>query len=274
VPERIKITVRASGAHPDVLTVQDAMRQVLDIFDMIESIPGVEWRLVHATTNSPFFVEGEAISLEPSVDVSVVARSQKQNLARNLREITKGRPPLDPDFRVKPAKRFLNRNLNGVGTTEIDLELGEPITVTPRVAQEAIHVLEHRPTNLYDITSAREEIGSLEGTLSEVGTYYNYPAIRIIEGRTKDPLWCRLSTELQEEFQDKASFADVWRHRRVFVRGRIKYNVDGEIESVFASDIRQIDVPEVSLDAIRDPDFTGGLSIGEYLDRFRDGALG
>ena len=37
VPERIKITVRPSGSHPDVLTIEDAMRQVLDIFEMLEA---------------------------------------------------------------------------------------------------------------------------------------------------------------------------------------------------------------------------------------------
>jgi len=49
VPERITITVRASGAHPDVLTIQDAMRQVLDIFELLTSgsasLPGIEWKL-------------------------------------------------------------------------------------------------------------------------------------------------------------------------------------------------------------------------------------
>ena len=37
MPERIKIIVRASGAHPDVLTIEDAMSQVLDIFEMLEN---------------------------------------------------------------------------------------------------------------------------------------------------------------------------------------------------------------------------------------------
>jgi hypothetical protein len=274
VPERIKVTVRASGAHLDVLTVQDAMRQVLDIFEMIEKMPGVEWKLINASTNSPFHVEGEAISLEPSVDVSVVARAQKQKLAKNMREITHGRPAIDPDFEVKVAKRLLSRNLNGVGSTEIDLELGEPITVTPAIAKRAIDALEQRPEPLFEISGAREEIGSIEGTLSDVGTHYNHPAVKIIEVRKKEPVWCRLSAELQPEFHDRASYMDVWQHHRVMVRGRIKYSEDGDIEYILANDIRRIDAREVSLESIRDPDFTGGLSVIEYLDRFRDGSLG
>jgi hypothetical protein len=274
VPERIKITVHPSGAHPDVLTVQDAMRQVLDIFEMLESSPGVQWRIISASTNSPFSVEVEAVSLEPSVDVSVVARAQKQSLAKTFREITHGKLPSDPEFRVRPTRRLFSRNLNGVGATDIDFETGEPITVTPRVAQEAIEVLNKKPAPLFETPIAREELGSVEGTLYELGTYYNNPAVRIIENRKKDTVWCKLSEELQAQFQDKATFSDIWQHRRVIVRGRIKYDEDGDIDHVFATDIRRIETREVSLESIRDPGFTSGLSIGEYLDRFRDGTLG
>lgn len=126
----------------------------------------------------------------------------------------------------------------------------------------------------HEISAAREEIGSIEGALQVVGTYYNSPAVRILESRRKEPIWCRLSEELQEAFQDKATYRDVWHHRRVMIRGRIKYDEDSDIISVLATDIRRIEPPAVSLEAIKDTGFTGGLSVAEYLDRFRDGALG
>lgn len=279
MPERVKLTVRASGAHPDVLTVQDAMRQVLDLFDMlasgVEGVPGVEWKLVSASTNSPFHLAGEAVSLEPSVDVSVVARNQKQSLAKSLREVVRGEVPTNPDFQVKTAKRFFDRNLNGVGFTEIDFDLGEPIVVTPTIALEAYRVLDaKKPTGLFDFRSPRDEIGSVEGTLQEVKTHWNHPAVKIADNRNKEQVWCRLNAELQAVFQDKATYSDFWHHRRVIVRGRIKYADDGSISYVLAHDIQRIDARDVSLDSIKDPDFTGGLSVGEYLDRFRDGALG
>jgi hypothetical protein len=274
VAERITITIRASGAHPDVLTVQDAMRQVLDVFEMLGTMPGVEWKLADASINSPLHIVGEAVSLEPSVDVSVIARSQKQNLANSLRDICSGRLPSDPDFPVKTAKRVFSRNVNGVGLTEIDFEHGELITFTPALARQAIQVLEHRPPELFDIPSVREEFGSVEGTLNDVATHYNYPAVRIIESRGRGPVWCRLSHELQAEFQDKATYLDVWAHRRVRVRGRIKYGEDGGILYVLATDIRRIDDKETSLEAIKDQNFTGGLSVAEYLDRFREGSFG
>jgi hypothetical protein len=69
------------------------------------------------------------------VDVSVVARAQKQALARNWRAISGGLIPDDPGFRLQIAKRVLTRNINGVGATKIDFEIGEPVTLTPAVAK-------------------------------------------------------------------------------------------------------------------------------------------
>ena len=271
--ERIKVVVRASGAHPDILTVQDAMRQVLDFFDTIERIPGVEWKLARATTNSPLSVEGEAVSLEAGVDVTVIARAQKQALARNWRAVASGKIPDDPAFNIKIAKRFLARTMNGIGATEIDFEVGPSVTVTPEIAKEAIKAIDTKPGTLFEPTPAREEVGTVEGTLQGVGTYYGFPAVRILETRTRNYIWVRLSDDLQPIFQDKASYQDVWHINVSLVRGRIRYNSESEISSVVAADIRRIDPRPVSLDEIKDQNFTGGLSIGDYLDRFRDGNL-
>jgi hypothetical protein len=279
VAEKVKVTIRASGAHPDVLTVQDAMRQVLDIFELLTADyhSGVEWKLVSATTNSPFHLEGEATSFEPAVDVSVIARAQKISVGAGLRSLSNGRPPRDWDNkRLSTAKRLFNRNLNGVGSTAIDFEIGtEPILITPTRAREAILVLETKaPNQLYELPNIREEIGSVEGTLSELSTYYNSPAVRIVDARTHQWIWCRLSDELQSEFEDKTKFSDIWSHKRVIVRGRIYYNAENAISYGFATDIQKIEDRQVSLEQIKDRDFTGGLSVIEYLDRFRDGSLG
>ncbi|WP_424631365.1 hypothetical protein [Bradyrhizobium sp. SYSU BS000235] len=278
--EKVTVTVRASGAHPDVLTVQDAMRQVLDIFELLsagsESDQGVQWRLAKASTNSPFYAEGEAVSFEPAVDITVVARAQKQLVAQGLREIAHGHVPENwDDDRLKIAKRMYQRNLNGVGTTDIDFEQIGKVHVTPRFAQEAIAVLAVTPTlGLYDLPHAREEIGSIEGVFSQLSTYRNRPAIGVTDARTKNLTWCVLSDELQAKFSDKADFRDFWEHSRVIVRGRIRYAASRSVLYALATDITRIEPKAVSLTAISDKNFTSGLSASEYLDRFRDGTLG
>jgi hypothetical protein len=276
--ERVIVVVRASGAHPDVLTVQDAMRHVLDIFELLtaDQNRGVEWNLTKATTNSPFQLEGEAVSFEPAVDVSVIARAQKIAVGSGLRSLSNGRPPKDWDARrINIARRLFHRNLNGVGSTTVDFEIGEPILITPTRAKDAILVLEAKaPNTLYELPIVKEEIGSIEGTLSELGTHWNHPAVKIVDARTKQEIWCRLSVELKSKFADKATFSDIWEHRRVIIRGLMHYNPDGLVGYVLASDIQKIEPREVHVEEIKDREFTGGLSIVEYLDRFRDGSLG
>jgi hypothetical protein len=104
--------------------------------------------------------------------------------------------------------------------------------------------------------------------------YYGFPAVRVRSAITRDFIWCRVSETLQSVFMDKATYYDVWHHQRVMIHGRIRYSADSEIISVLASDIRRIEPRPVSLEEIRDKDFTEGLSIGEYLDRFREGVVG
>jgi hypothetical protein len=280
VAEKVTVTVRASGAHPDVLTVQDAMRQVLDIFDLLSSGPngkqGVEWKLAMATTNSPFHLEAEAVSFEPAVDISVVARAQKHLVAEGLRAIANG---IVPEYwepkRLEIAKQVYRRNLNGVGSTIIDFEIGEPIQVTPVFAEQAIEVLDQKTiSNLYDLPVGKEEVGSVEGAFAQLSSYRNNPALAIIDSRTKKTIWCLLNEKLQADLSDKARYEDFWKHSRVIVSGRLRYDKNGTIALVEADDIQRIESRVVNLNTIKNPNFTSGLSTSEYLHRFRDGSLG
>lgn len=256
------------------------MRQVLDIFDLLSDGPegkqGVEWKLVKASTNSPFYAEGEAVSLEPAVDVSVVARAQKQFVANGLKEIAEGTIPDTWDAkRLNIAKRLYRRNLNGVGTTDIVFDNVGSVLVTPRFAERAVSALNAKPSlGLFDLPKVREEIGSLEGVFSDLSTYYNQPAIAVIDSRTETKIWCVISNDLLLKFSDKATIEDFWKKSRVIVRGCIRYNAAGSIQSVIANDISRIESRIVPTSKIRDADFTLGLTTSEYLDRFRDGLIG
>jgi hypothetical protein len=280
VAEKVTVTVRASGAHPDVLTVQDAMRQVLDIFELLSSghggKQGVEWKLAKATTNTPFFLEGEAVSLLPAIDISVIARVQKHSVAGGLREIASGVVPNDWEpKRLALAKSIYRRNLNGVGSTTIDFDIGDPIQVTPAFAELAVQTLEKKiGSDLYSLPVAREEIGSVEGVFAQLGPYRNNPALAIIEGKTRKTIWCLLSDRLQADLSDKARYEDFWKHSRVIVSGRIRYDKNGSITLVDANDVRRIEPRLVTLSRLKNSNFTSGLTTSEYLDRFRDGALG
>lgn len=278
--EKLTVTIRASGAHPDVLTIQDAMHQVLDIFNLLSSGPdgkqGVEWKLTKATTNSPLHLEGEAVSFVPAVDISVVARAQKKLVADGLREIANGDVPEYWDSkRLDIAKRVYKRNLNGIGATIIDFEIGEPVQVTPAFAERAIRTLEQTTVSgLYEIPTIRSEVGSVEGVFAHLSPYRNQPALAIIDDRTERTVWCILSEKLQAQLSDKARYQDFWKHSRVIVSGKIRYDKHGAISIVDANDIQRVESRVVHLSDIKNINFTTGLTTGEYLDRFRDGALG
>lgn len=281
--EKITVKIRASGAHPDVLTVQDAMRQVLDIFELVSSGPngaqGVEWKLAHATTNSPLEITGEAVSFEPAVDISVVARVQKNSTMEGLKAVEQGHippPEVWGEKRIEIAKKIYQRNLNGIGATVVDFEIGTPINITPAFADRAIKTLDRtRATNeLYDLPHARTEIGSIDGTFGNLDSYRNHPAIAVNDRRTKRTVWCLLSEKLQAEFAAKADYEDFWKHSRVVVTGKIRYDENGKIVLLEATDVRKVESRRVSLKQIRDPDFTSGLSVADYLNRLREGTLG
>jgi hypothetical protein len=281
VSERIKITVKPSGAHPNVLAIQDAMQQVLDFFVLVGTDrsdgDAVVWNLVAASTNSPFTAEAEAVSLVPDVNVDVVARRQKTALARHLRALANGDVPADwqsPE-RARIAKRILERNRNGVGETDIHLDQA-PIVITPKIAERAIGALAKIADSegLLEGDRSRDEIGSVEGRLIGVGTDYNQPAIRIEERKSGAEVWCRVPLDVRDRIANEANFVDVWEHRRVLIRGLIRYEKDGSIGRVYAQSVERLTPRQMTIHDIRDPDFTGGLSTADYLNKLREGELG
>lgn len=125
-----------------------------------------------------------------------------------------------------------------------------------------------------EIDRARAEVGSVEGEYLELGTHYANPALKLRERKTGDEIWCWVSDGDLERFSEMVRTADIWRHKRVRARGKILYDRNGKILRVEAQDVQPIDVPLVTLDEVRDPHFTNGLTVSEYLNRLRDGTLG
>jgi ribosomal protein L19 len=173
-------------------------------------------------------------------------------------------------------KRILKRNLNGIGRTDIRIEeKKDSEIITPAKAEIGLRALEAtiglvEPEN----DRSRVEIGSIEGTYLQIGHYYAHPAIKIRERKSGTEIWCRISEENLERFSERIKAVDVWRHKRVRARGRIYFDSNGRVLRVEAADVQVIAIPHVTVDEVRDREFTGGLSVSEYLERFREGSLG
>ncbi len=277
--ERVRITVRASPSHPDILTIQDAMQQVLGFFELLNANAKegdeIVWKLVSAQTHSPeITVEGEATSIYASVDVSIPARAQKISFANNFRSVLNGNIPKDwrKTYKAKLAEEFIERNTNGVGFTEIFVDPKEPpISLDRNIARQSVEKLKLAPVHQF---RAHQEVGSIEGVLYDITTYQEKPSIKVREYSTRNSVTCIISEEMRQSINDRVHPNDVWKHNPVIVRGSLMYNDKGEVFQVIADEVLLKEKPKrKSLDDIYDPHFTSGLSASEYLDRLREGSL-
>jgi len=169
------------------------------------------------------------------------------------------------------------RNTNGVGETDIDLsDEGPLVSITPDFANLGLQLV-RRSAQSYDLLDedrARDERGALEGRLLIVGHDYGQPAIKIQERKSQQEVWCRISEEQRQRITEETDFNDVWDHRRVIVRGLIRYSASGAIVRCYANSVERIDSRQVAVEKLRDPNFTGGMTVREYLERLREGELG
>ncbi|MDB5860854.1 MAG: hypothetical protein JWQ76_4543 [Ramlibacter sp.] len=262
------------------MTVQDVFAHVLDLFQLVnESDPEareqVVWRLVSATMNSPFTVTAEAVAARPDVRVEQIAKQQKRAFRNNLRQLQQGSVPLawsTPKVRETVSK-VLARNRNGIGVTRIDagVKTEKPIVITPdEAARAAIAVAVHQPTP--HVT--KQQVGSLDGTLVQVATHYNQPAIQLVERKSGNEVWCIVPEAFQHEISEHTSVEDVWKGSRVVVRGTLVYGADGKLSRVVATDVRRVEARNVAEGELTDKGFTAGLSVIDYLEQLREGTLG
>jgi hypothetical protein len=260
------------------------MRQVLDFFDLLtpedQDGGGLVWNLSLASTNSPLTVVGEAASLDSSVDVSVIARVQRQMVADQLRSFTAGSRPTRAvsKKRRETYRRIFSRNTNGIGRTDAILDASSvPIQITPAAALMGMGALakEEREFDALVLGDrCREEIGSIEGQLLDVGTDYNQPAILVRERKTGAEIWCRVDASVKHKISEETRFEDVWDRKRVIVRGRLSFDSAGSLIRVRATSVATVETRQMTVHDIKDAEFTGGLSVLDYLDRLREGDIG
>jgi hypothetical protein len=277
---KARITVQASASHPNLLEVRDAMRQVLDFFELLSDESDarrLDWNLVFASTNSPFCAEAEAVPLVSSVDVQPLARSRVQEVSALFASLAAGEVPHEDmtKRKIDAAVRILQRNTNGIGRTVFDSVGVTETVITPVVAEVSLSVLAGGSPSPSYIPKKRDrrEFGSVEGTFLEIGTHYQRPAIRIIERKTGRTIPCRVDRSVIDSIAASVDLRDVWAHQRVIVRGRIHYDPEGKISHINAREVSRVTPRSMTLHDIAAPDFTSQYSTREYIDRLREGNL-
>lgn len=281
--EKLVISVDGPINAPDHVTVQDVFKHVLELFELAaksESDPdnSVIWRLVSVSMNSPLTVTAEAISVNEGADIGMIARAQKAEFASNINSLRGGViPPIwSGELQIKIAKDFLNRNTKRIGNTKIVFEGAEflsPIEITHSDADFAVKIMEDTSGGLL-AKPAKTQIGSIDGNIVDVRTYYKKPAIVVRERKTGAEIWCVINDEFRAEIAESTTFEDVWKNQRVSISGIIEYDKERKISRILVNNIKRIEAKAMSTSSIMNPDFTGGLSAADYLEKLREGALG
>lgn len=275
--ERFVIVVTPPESDNGSLTVEDAMQQVLDAFQLLisssEADESITWRLVEAKTNSfPLCVVGEAMSTRPGIDVDLIAKNQKKSFASNYEKLIQGTvpEPWQSNRFTKIARDFVSRNCNGVASTRMELDVGQSLILTKQDAIKAFKAFEEP---VMEEIKPRSQIGSVEGKIITVGKHYNQPAILLRERITGCDIWCLVSEEYEHQISEEADFEDVWSGRRVRIRGKLEYDNTGSLSKVYAVDVSPISDRTIPLEAIQDNNFTNSLNINDYIDKLREGEI-
>lgn len=276
-PGQVRITVRSSLGEDGPLAVQDALRQVLDYFDLLSLAQGrddqssVTWHLVDITMASPLTAVGEAAASVPGVPVAAISRLARERVGSGLASIAER--GLIPDWMDKEAQEktrgLLYRNLNGIGRTDFHLDQNSPVVViVERTARAGLIALDRavldRQSNEQDLS--RTELGSIEGDVTDATTHYGKPAIRLRERVTGAEVVCVMSPDLAEKIGDRHAWREVWTGHRMMVSGEVVYKKDGTVLRVHADDMRPMDVASLSFSDLAIPGITGDLAPQEYLD--------
>jgi hypothetical protein len=273
-PERVTVTITSSAGEDTPLTVQDAMQQILDFFDLLSAAGGedrstISWRLVSISMSSPIRATAEAFSEVPGVPAEATARREKEALLHAFGEFEQQRVP---DWMGKVtltrAKALLTRNMDAIARTDVDFEIGDNVvSIVPRLARVAVATIEDAERKEIEAQDdfSRTEIGSFEAYVIGLTTHYNRPAVEVRERQGDSSIKCPLTSSLAEKVGNEHRWAEVWTNQRVLVSGRVTYRKDGRVAGCDVFEIYTLNPPPIALADIVDPNFTGGRDATTYL---------
>jgi hypothetical protein len=283
--QRLVITVRPSPSDDGLLTVQDAMEQVLDFLRVADNAKSwlerekedFVWRLQSASANSPFTVVAVAEALEAGADISDYVGAVKKATHDALEKCSEGipAPAWVTSQTVGALYSLFSRNANGVASTLVDFEgdVGS-IQIDDDAVENALPVLV--TPELFDEENipARIAFGEIDGRLVSVGRYQRRPAIQLVTS-LYGTVWGVLPDHLVEEYGGEQTIGDVWKGKRLVLFGKMRFPKGGK--SPYRIDVESIHpkkTPKVDIESVLDPDFTSGLDPVEYLERLHGGELG
>lgn len=280
----VKISISGTGASTDAPTVEDLLKQLRDLFDILLSVEAavsedgavaMEWRITDASRNSPLTFEATPFPIDHAMNIDRRAAIVQQAVATGFQSLRteSARPSYFNERVLEKIGKISERLTNGLNLTTVDFGTTEaPLVVTPTVAREisknvkAIREPGDRPF---------KELGSIEGYYVGVERDGHNRSILYIRDRMFGDLVKCVLRKAAVEAVSEHKVKQVLGRARVLVSGTIHYRALGRINYLDAAEVRIMrareDLP--SVEDIIDPDFTNGLSSEEYLRALRNGQL-
>ena len=273
--EAIKIVIEGNDEQGGHVPVQDALNQVLDSLALVTDAidedvrKDLDWRFVNVSMNSPLVVSIEPFSRSKNgPNIIPFVRESIERSDRIFREIFKKNSlqfeirNTEKEILKKIFKRGINKKLR---THYYWLGHENPIIFNASLAR--IFLEKMNKINIEDsIVFQGIELGSIEGKIVDAITHYGKPAVRILHQISQQEIMCLIPQKLENKIGENHSWNEIWEKRRYIVTGKIKRKSNGDIAQLYVDEIHAVEVNEVDLDKIADPDFTGGKSTVEYLD--------
>lgn len=274
------VTVYPSPHGADYLSASDAMRQILDLVDVLGRAEMAErgtkqivWRLTEAHTNSPpFTVTLQAFAVDPVVSVGFEADRITSQFGDAVRALMNGHKAdwIDKDI-AAPLKRVFQRNLNGIGQTSIAIEGSEGLDVVPDRARSAVMALEQAELEeeAAVIDYSRFEYGSAEVEIQGLSRWNERPALNVVDRLSESKVVCVLSQELAEEIGPIHQWREVWENKRLIVTGILHFDRENHLKRIEAFAIEEMPWTDVPLTSLRDLDLLNGKTVSEHLRGIR-----
>lgn len=259
-----------------MLTIQDAMEQVWDFFDLLsdENNQHVKWILEHAQFNSPLVITAKPIDTQTNEPAYEAIDSTLRDIVSAITNLSSSQPhPVNLSGRkLKKITQLLERNTNGIERTKCDFGNGiEPVVIDQDFAEMGLKLLTQE-SELGDLlaTFPVRGYGSIVGSLVQLSTHYNKPAIQVKEFNTGNNIWCQVDQLTLTELNEKLRVKDFWEHREVRVQGMLDFDDIGKLTRIIDGKVSYLNRRQVPLDELHDPDFSEGHPSEEYLERLRE----
>ena len=256
---QISITVRPNPDPFESLTVTDALSQVLDLISALElyenEIHGgrdIVWRLKEASTSSPpFHLVAEPYAVQEDVPITKKVLDLLDVFSTEFRSL------LDGEYKnvmnqntLRPVGNIMERNLNGISSTVIQIDNLPEIQVRPESAKIAKDAIDNLSETVH-----YSEFGLVQGEVSRIRTYYGKPAFEMTDRIHRNEFVCVLEDEQAKDIGKEHNWDEAWEGVSVDVKGMIYYKGSGGIERIQVksfkitnwSDIPMSKLPQVPL---------------------------